>query len=144
MEIWKLLSPRKRDLAKLDSNFGNYLSTKYPDLPDESEDKKFLFSALDKQKFVGGISGNVYWNGLEIDMLWVDDDFRDQGIGRILIMEAEKYAINNGAVVSFLKTVDAKVYYEKFGYHVYGILEDRPIGTVLYHMKKRLDEKNSL
>jgi hypothetical protein len=24
-------------------------------------------------------------------------------------------------------------------YEVYGVLEDRPIGTVLYHMKKRID-----
>jgi hypothetical protein len=59
-------------------------------------------------------------------------------------MEAEKYAKGNGAVVSFLKTVDAKEFYEKNGYQVYGLLEDRPIGTVLYHMKKRLDEKKSL
>ena len=51
-----------------------------------------------------------------------------------------KYARENGAVVSFLRTVDAKEFYEKFGYQVYGQLEDRPIGTVLYHMKKRLDE----
>ncbi len=144
MEIEKLLSPKKSDLAKLDSNFWNYVSTKYPDLPDESKDKKFIFSALDGSKFVGGISGNVYWNGLEIDTLWVDEDCRGQGIGMGLLMEAEKYAINNGAVVSFLKTVDAKDYYKKLGYQVYGVLEDRPIGTVLYHMKKRLDEKNSL
>lgn len=24
-------------------------------------------------------------------------------------------------------------------YEMYGVLEDRPIGTVLYHMKKRID-----
>lgn len=34
--------------------------------------------------------------------------------------------------------VDARPFYERIGYTVYGMLEDRPIGTVLYHMKKRL------
>ncbi len=48
------------------------------------------------------------------------------------------FGIENGAVISFLKTVEAKDFYQKLGYEVYGVLEDRPIGTSLYHMKKRL------
>ena len=34
----------------------------------------------------------------------------------------------------------SKEFYEKLGYSIYGVLEDRPIGTLLYHMKKRLSE----
>ena len=144
MEIKKVLSPSETELTKLNSKFWDFVSSKSPGLLAESEDKKFLFSATEEAKFVGGISGNVYWNGLEIDTLWVEDCHRRNGVGVSLLMEAEKYAIGNGAVVSFLKTVDAKEFYEKHGYQVYGILEDRPIGTVLYHMKKRLDGKKSL
>lgn len=140
MEIRKLLSPSENDLARLNSKFWEFVSSRFAELPDESEDKKFLFSAFEESEFVGGISGNVYWDGLEIDTLWVEDDCRRKGFGVSLLMEAEKYARENGAVVSFLRTVDAKEFYEKFGYQVYGQLEDRPIGTVLYHMKKRLDE----
>lgn len=144
MEITKVLSPSESDLAKLNSKFWDFVSSKLPNLPAESEDKKFLFSAVEESDFIGGISGNVYWNGLEINTIWVEDRYRGKGVGYSLLMEAEKYAKGNGAVVSFLKTVDAKEFYEKNGYQVYGLLEDRPIGTVLYHMKKRLDEKNSL
>ena len=139
MKIAKLLLPSKTDLSRLDNKFWEFVSTKFPDLPAESKDRTFLFSAMDGSKFVGGISGNVYWNGLEIDTLWVDEDYRGQGLGVKLLNEAENYAIDNGAVIAFLKTVNANLFYEKYGYQVYGVLEDRPIGTVLYHMKKRLD-----
>ncbi len=47
--------------------------------------------------------------------------------------------MEQGAVISFLKTVEATGFYEKYDYQVFGILEDRPIGTLLYHMKKQLD-----
>ena len=144
MEIKKVLSPSESELAKLNSKFWDFVSSKTPDLPAESRDKKFLFSAMEEAEFIGGICGNVYWNGLEIDTIWVGECHQGKGVGVSLLMEAEKYAIGNGAVVSFLKTVDAKEFYEKSGYQVYGILEDRPIGTVLYHMKKRLDGKKSL
>jgi hypothetical protein len=34
----------------------------------------------------------------------------------------------------------AKDFYESLGYTVFGVLEDRPVGTRLLHMKKRLDD----
>lgn len=138
LKIEKLLSPTESDLTQLNSEFWKFVTTKMPGLSHESEDKKFLFSVFDVSKFIGGISGNVYWNGLEIDTLWVDENYRGLGVGKRLLSEAEKYAIENEAIVSFLKTVDAQEFYRKFGYEVYGVLEDRPIGTDLYHMKKRI------
>ena len=75
---------------------------------------------------------------MEIDTLWVLEGQRLKGIGKKLVKKAEKLAKENGAVISFLKTVEAKDFYEKQGYEVFGILEDRPIGTLLYHMKKRI------
>ncbi len=140
MQIRKLLSPTVVDLDVLNREFWKHVSANMPGLADESDDIKFLFSAYDGELFVGGISGNVYWNGLEIDTLWVAENYRGQGIGMKLLLEAEKFAIDNDAVISFLRTVDTIPFYEKSGYQIYGKLEDRPIGTVLYHMKKRLDK----
>lgn len=56
-----------------------------------------------------------------------------------MVLQVEDFARGKGAVVAFLKTVDAKPFYEKLGYQVFGFLGDRPIGTRLYHMKKRLN-----
>lgn len=139
MHIQKIMSPCAADFADLNREFRQHVLTKMPGLADESEDKKFLFSAYDDAMFIGGISASVYWNGLEIDTLWISERYRGKGIGKKLLSEAEKYATNNGAVVSFLRTVDATAFYQKSGYQIYGQLEDRPIGTVLYHMKKRLN-----
>ncbi len=138
VDIRRKLLPSAEDLALLNKHFWQYASQKMPGLADESEDKTFLFSAYSGDNFIAGISGNVYWNGLEIDTLWVSDIHRGQGIGRRLVEQAEVYALENQAVIAFLKTVDAKPFYERLGYQVYGVLEDRPIGTTLYHMKKRL------
>jgi ribosomal protein S18 acetylase RimI-like enzyme len=91
-------------------------------------------------EITSGINANCYWDGLEIKTLWVADELRNQGIGEKLVLRAEEFARENGAVIAWLKTLDARKFYERLGYHVYGELEDRPIGTVFYHMKKRLDK----
>jgi len=95
---------------------------------------------MKSKRLIGGICGSVYWNGLEIDTLWIDADYRGSGIGTRLLTEAEKFARDKGAVIAFFKTVEARGFYEKQGYQVYRVLEDRPIGSLLYHMKKRLNE----
>ncbi len=138
MDIRKQFAPNEKDLSELNHNFREYVLSQLPGLPDESEDKHFLFTVYEDSCFIGGISGSVYWNGLEIDTLWVDESQRGRGIGQQLLEAAETYARDNDAVVAFLKTVDAGGFYEKMGYQVYGVLEDRPIGTVLFHLKKRI------
>jgi GNAT superfamily N-acetyltransferase len=139
MKIEKIISPSHDDLSELNESFWRFVSSQLPTLPLESEDKKFLFSAIEQSTFLGGISGNVYWDGLEIDVLWVSESYRGRGVAKRLLQEAEDYARSNGAVIAFLKTVDAIEFYKRNGYEIYGQLEDRPIGSVLYHMKKRLD-----
>ncbi len=140
MELQRILSPDADQLLPLRQKFHQYARSRIPDLPDETGDKPFLFNAWEGDRFIGGINGNVYWNGLEIDTLWVDDDYRGRGYGRALLQAAEDFARQHSAVVAFLKTVEAAEFYQKQGYQVFGTLEDRPPGTVLYHLKKRLDQ----
>ena len=144
MDIGKKLSPSLDDLSELNDSFWSYVVSQFPGLPHESEDIKFLFSATENSKFLGGISGSIYWDSLEIEVLWVNENYRRKGIARKLLGEAEDFARRKGAVIAFLKTVGAKDFYENQGYEVYGQLEDRPIGSILYHMKRRLDGKKSL
>lgn len=132
-------SPSSEQIKELSNEFLSFSKSKLPDLPPESEDKIFMVNARSETgELQGGILANCYWNGLEIDTLWVSDEQRGKGLGSELLTKAEEFGIENGAVISYLKTMEAKVFYEKLGYEVYGVLEDRPIGTLLYHMKKRL------
>ncbi|WP_088889242.1 GNAT family N-acetyltransferase [Leptolyngbya ohadii] len=134
--------PLQEELSELTSRFEAFMRQKIPNLPPQSEDKIFMVKAINRSGcLVGGVLANCYWNGLEIDTLWVEDSERGKGLGSSLVKQAEAFGFENGAVVSFLKTVEAKGFYERLGYEVYGVLEDRPIGTVIYHMKKRLRQK---
>lgn len=140
LEIHRNLDPTADDLAPLRRRFRGFVEASLPGLPDEDQDRPFLFSLKRGDGLIGAICGSVYWDGLEIDILWVDERYRRQGFGRRLVGEAEDYARGHGAVIAFLKTVDARDFYARLGYAVFGVLEDRPIGTRLYHMKKRLDD----
>ena len=86
-------------------------------------------------------NAKCFWDGLEIDVLWVDEACRRTGIGSSLLQAVEDEGRRRGAVIAYLKTVMARAFYERHGYTVFGVLEDRPIGTLLFHMKKRLDER---
>lgn len=139
MEYELIESPSEKDSFELSRKFHEFVNSKTP-LPDESEDKKFIINVRDSEnELVAGILANAYWDGLEIDILWVDQSYRGTGLGSELLKKAERYGKEHGAVISFLKTVEARAFYEKHSYQVFGVLEDRPIGSLLYHMKKRLD-----
>ncbi|MBW0236418.1 GNAT family acetyltransferase [Pseudomonas sp. D1HM] len=139
MKIDILNSPTEKDNGILNNKFSEYLRIQYPTLPPESEDKIFMVVAHDEAgDYIGAIRCHCYWDGLEIDTFWVKESQRGRKIGSVLLEKAETIGANNGAVVAFLKTVDAKPFYERHGYETYGVLEDRPIGTSLYHLKKRL------
>lgn len=139
MNIEITQDPRSEDLTVLEKGMRDFELSVFPDLPDESEDIKFYaFAKNDTSQVVGGIKATIFWNGLEIDTLWVAPEYRRKGIASQLMSEAEKLAVDHGAGVAYLKTVKAKAFYERLGYSVYGVLEDRPLGSLLYHMKKRL------
>ena len=133
-------TPSTKESSELVARFQEFLAA--AGMPDESEDRVFVIQARDEaDRLVAGILATVYWNGLEIDTLWVDERHRGKGLGAGLLDRAERFGKAHGAVIAYLKTVDAKYFYENCGYEVFGILEDRPIGSLLYHMKKRLDDR---
>ena len=80
------------------------------------------------------------WNVVAIDILWVDDQYRGQGLGSILLGKVEREAMEKGCHLVHLDTYDfqAKGFYEKNGYSLFGILEDCPKGHIRYYLKKSL------
>ena len=87
--------------------------------------------------FVGGVDG---WNGTDIDALWVEEKYRNQGIGSQLLAALEREIKENGADVMFIEAFDWNVgFFKKNGYErVTGMLEDYPKGHVMYCMQKVL------
>jgi predicted N-acetyltransferase YhbS len=89
---------------------------------------------------LGGFIGTVFLGWLAIDVLWVAESHRGQGIGDRLLREAESDARRRGAKAAYLDTFrwQAKDFYEKHGYREFGRLEDFPDGQWRSFMQKRL------
>ncbi|MBS4200774.1 GNAT family N-acetyltransferase [Bacillus sp. FJAT-49732] len=94
----------------------------------------------DNEKWVGGITAEVYWDWVEINKLWFDEVFRGRGLGGLLLEEAERIAIDKGAKKALLTTYEfqARSFYEKKGYEVVGEIKDYPPGSSYYTMVKSL------
>lgn len=102
-------------------------------------DKRFVIKKDDK--VIAGIDADIYiWNILFVSVIFVDEDYRDQGLGAILLNKVESEAKTLGVKLSHLDTFDfqAKEFYEKHGYEVFGILDDCPEGHKRYYMRKLL------
>jgi GNAT superfamily N-acetyltransferase len=88
----------------------------------------------------GGLLGATMWGWLTVDALWVAPAARGAGLGGRLLAAAEAAALGRGCAHSRLDTFDfqARDFYERRGYAVYGQLADFPPGHVQHHLRKAL------
>ena len=89
---------------------------------------------------IAGLIGGTYWGWMYIDILWVHEDHRKQGIGSKLLHEAEQEALRRGCHHVHLDTMSwqAPLFYQKHGYEIIGILPDIPSGNQKYLLMKAL------
>jgi len=89
---------------------------------------------------IGGFLGRTAFNWLYTELLFVPEPLRGRGIGRSLIMQAEKEARLRGCHSAWLNTFEfqARGFYERMGYECFGELSDYPVGFSRFFMKKNL------
>jgi GNAT superfamily N-acetyltransferase len=89
---------------------------------------------------VGGLYGATMWGCLMIEGLWVAEALRGHGLGRRLLLAAEELAVARGCRRAWLGTFDfqARPFYERVGYTVFGTLGDFPPNHTHYEMWKAL------
>lgn len=94
----------------------------------------------DKGKVIAGILGGTYWGWMHLDILWVDENFRNTGIGSRLLKAAEEEAIRRGCHSVHVDTMSwqAPDFYKKKGYRIIGELENIPDGNKKFHLIKDL------
>ena len=98
---------------------------------------------VEDDKIIAGIIAKMYcWNIVYVDTLWVDPDYRGRRIGEKLLTMLENEAKLKGAKLVHLDTFDfqAKDFYLKQGYEIFGKLEDCPENHCRYYMKKALQQ----
>jgi GNAT superfamily N-acetyltransferase len=92
----------------------------------------------DDGELIGALDGYVFFDWLTVSRLWVAADARGQGKGTELMLAAEAFAKERECVGSTLSTYDfqARPFYEKLGYEVFGVLADNPRGRERFFMCK--------
>jgi GNAT superfamily N-acetyltransferase len=89
----------------------------------------------------GGLWGATLFAWLTIDLLFVPEELRGRGAGAELIARAEAEARGRGCIGAWLNTFSfqARGFYEKQGYRVFGEIADHPPGGARYFLQKRWD-----
>lgn len=84
-----------------------------------------LFIRNADNQIVGGLLGYTYWDFLGVDILWLHEELRGQGLGTQLLQTAEREAIARGCHQAHLDTFEfqAPGFYEKHGYQCWGVLD---------------------
>lgn len=93
-----------------------------------------------KGEFQAGISGFNYYGCFYIDLLFVEEKARGQGLGSRLMAKAEELARHRKCLFMAVNTMDfeAKPFYEKHGYKVELERTGYENGARGYFLKKEL------
>src|SRR5215469_5656492 len=87
---------------------------------------------------VGGMWGESYLSYLFINLFFIPESLRGAGLGRRLMAQAEEEALRRGCRGVWLDTFSwqARGFYEKLGYSVFGTIDDHPPGHQRFFLKK--------
>ncbi len=118
-----------KQLAAYNSQFGGKI-----------DHRPLAISVRKGRKIVGGLVGQTFWGWLYIDLLWVSETLRREGIGKSLVAKAEAEARKRGARYVYLNTFSfqAPNFYKKLGYRPFGKMKDFPVGYTRYWFMKAL------
>ncbi len=99
------------------------------------------YQIKEKGMLIAGIKSVLYcWGCLYVDVLYVDPRHRNKGLGTRLLNKVEQEAKKHDCHLVHLDTFDfqAKGFYLKNGYSVFGTLSNCPKGHKRYYLKKEL------
>ena len=88
----------------------------------------------------GGLWGRISYDWMFVELLAVPEAARGAGLGRQLMEQAEAIAREAKCAGIWLDTYEfqARGFYEKLGYALFGTLEDHPVGQRRFFMMKRI------
>jgi GNAT superfamily N-acetyltransferase len=93
-----------------------------------------------EKMILGGVLAKAGRGWLHIHSMWVDPSIRGKGYGTKLLIAAEEEARRRGCHSAYLDTFSfqARPFYERCGYEVFGTLDDYPEGYQRFFMRKSL------
>jgi GNAT superfamily N-acetyltransferase len=91
---------------------------------------------------LGGLWGQLYYDWLFVELLFVPDHLRGEDFGSHLLAKAEELARQKSCAGIWLDThsFQAPAFYVKQGYETFGMLDDYPKGEKRFFFRKLLDD----
>jgi len=113
--------------------------------PDDDRPLVLLLSGPEATGISGGLWGRTGFAQLHIETLFVPESLRGRGVGRELMRQAEDEAIRRGCLGVWLDTFSfqARGFYERLGYSVFGMIENYPPGHSRFLLKKTFSPATS-
>ena len=92
------------------------------------------------EEIAGGLWGWTSFDHLHVSVLYLDASLRGSGLGSRIMRQAEEEAIRRGCTGVWLDTFSfqARGFYERLGYTLFGTIEDYPPGHSRFFFKKSL------
>jgi GNAT superfamily N-acetyltransferase len=89
---------------------------------------------------VGGLTARIAYSRMFVELLYLPETFRGQGLGAELLGKAEGVARDAGCTGIWLDTFSfqAPDFYKKLGYAEFGTLSDYPPGFTRHYLHKTL------
>ena len=155
---------KRLDQPDQEPSLSKDLPTRFEISPGNEDDAEFIIKGLDEyntsqaarkhKKYIplekklldadGNLIAAIFagvgrWNSFEIDMIWVDEPYRNQGIGSELLAETEREAKEYGAYFALAEgLLDWQTgFFKKNGYMTVGTLNDCPKGHCMHVLEKR-------
>jgi GNAT superfamily N-acetyltransferase len=88
----------------------------------------------------GGLWGESFYDWLFVKLFFIPDTLRGHGLGQRILTQAEEIAKARGCTGVWLDTFEfqARGFYEKLGYTVFGTINDFPKGFSRFFLQKRI------
>ncbi|MDA9271967.1 GNAT family N-acetyltransferase [bacterium] len=137
---WNIIKSTEEEIEFIDNTLGDYNKTQVQYIP-QMDFLPLNFHIKDEAgRIIAGINALSCWQMLDISELYVDENYRGKGLGTLLINKIEDEARGLGSIMSHTDTFDwqAKDFYLKCGYEIFGVLENCPIGHKRFFLKKCL------
>lgn len=137
---WEIIKSSNEVIEYIDNTLGDFnkaqvnYNSKMDYLP-------LNFHIKDKEgAVIAGINSFSCWQMLYLSEFYVAEQYRRQGLGTLLLEKVEQEAKKRGSLIAQTDTFDwqAKDFYLKFGYEVFGVIDNCPEGHKRFYLKKIL------
>ena len=97
-----------------------------------------LITPEDSEDILGGLWALSLWGSFYVGLTFVPKDFRGTGVGSDLMQKAESEAVARGCQNMWVDTYDfqARVFYERHGFAIFGQIDGPAPMFPRYFMKK--------